>query len=339
MSGRPPAGSDWPWTVRIAGVLVVVGLVLAGLQSVGSRGTTTVRGAGLGSRGTQVDEAPGQGKGESAATGNPAKPSATTKPPATGKGTKPPKGRVKPPPRRRYWHNYGPNHTGRVALTFDDCPKSLAELKQVLRGASRLGIGLMLFPTGLCVRSGHFDARYARSQGHYVFNHSVSHPQLTRLSYSDVLRQLGPPGIQARYGRPPFGDWNATVARAYTAKGMRIWMWTVDTGLARTLAGRGGEHRRPILARRRHRADAYAVERLLGGRAAPDEGGPRRARPAGVPQLGPHHAGAVLDGVLLSDAPSPPELTRPRSYRRGQTALASPHYTPMNACQLGIEQL
>lgn len=229
MSGRPPAGSDWPWTVRIAGVLVVVGLVLAGLQSVGSRGTTTVRGAGVGSRGTQVDEAPGQGKGESAATGNPAKPSATTKPPATGKGTKPPKGRVKPPPRRGYWHNYGPNHTGRVALTFDDCPKSLAELKQVLRGASRLGIGLMLFPTGLCVRSGHFDARYARSQGHYVFNHSVSHPQLTRLSYSDVLRQLGPPGIQARYGRPPFGDWNATVARAYTAKGMRIWMWTVDT--------------------------------------------------------------------------------------------------------------
>ncbi|HMR20912.1 MAG TPA: polysaccharide deacetylase family protein [Micropruina sp.] len=105
-----------------------------------------------------------------------------------------------------------------------ECPAG-----RVLVGAARLGLGLMLFPTGNCIRQGRFDARFARARGHYVFNHTVSHRQLTRLSYAGVLRELGTPGIQSRYGRPPFGDWNAMVARAYAAKGMRIWLWNIDT--------------------------------------------------------------------------------------------------------------
>ena len=136
---------------------------------------------------------------------------------------------AKQPTRTGYWYRQGPNKSRRVALSFDDCPRSLREFRTVIAGAERLDIGLMLFPTGACVRSGHFSAAYARAHGHYVFNHSISHPDLARLSYAGVLRQLGSPGIQSRYGRPPFGSYNATVARAYAAKGMRIWTWTVDT--------------------------------------------------------------------------------------------------------------
>ena len=227
MTQRSPGPRLWPWGVRLASLLVVLGLALAVVHYAGTRNTATARSGAVGSRGTtRVHEPDGQGKGESA-PGNPAKPPKTGQPGKGSTGTKPP---ARPPHRGKgYWYGTGPNRTARVALTFDDCPRSLAEERQVLQGAAQLGIGLMLFPTGNCIRSGHFDAAYARSHGHYVFNHSNTHPQLSKLSYAGVLAQLSPPGVQARYGRPPFGDWNAMVARAYSAKGMRIWLWTVDT--------------------------------------------------------------------------------------------------------------
>lgn len=133
------------------------------------------------------------------------------------------------PIRKGYWYAFGPNHTRRVVLSFDDCPRSVKAYRAVLSGAEKLGIGLMLFPTGTCLSHGRFSAAYARAHGHYVFNHSISHPELTRLSYAGVLHQLSKPGVQARYGRPPYGAYNATVSRAYRAKGMKIWTWSVDT--------------------------------------------------------------------------------------------------------------
>ncbi|MFT4228264.1 polysaccharide deacetylase family protein [Micropruina sp.] len=210
------------WPDRVACLLVAAGLVLTGCQYAGTSTTPSVRGGAPGSTGTtQVKPPAGAGKGESG-PGNPAKP------PTDGGTNKPPKV-AKPPKRHGYSYRYGPNLTARVALTFDDCPRTLAEERTVLTGAAQLGIGLMLFPTGSCIQSKRFDAKFARSHGHYVFNHSNTHPQLSKLSYAGVLSQLSPPGVQSRYGRPPFGDWNGMVARAYAAKGMKIWLWTVDT--------------------------------------------------------------------------------------------------------------
>lgn len=133
------------------------------------------------------------------------------------------------PPITNYSIYKGPNTTSRVTLTFDDCPKSLSAFKATVVAAREAGLALQLFPTGNCLSSGRFDAAYARSNGHYVFNHSVSHPDLTTLSYQGVLKELSAPGVVTTYGRPPFGAWNATVKRAYDAKGMRIWLWNVDT--------------------------------------------------------------------------------------------------------------
>ena len=134
-----------------------------------------------------------------------------------------------PPPSGTYSVTRGPNTSKRAILTYDDCPKSLSAFKTTVKAASDLGVRLALFPTGDCVTAGRFDAAYARSLGHYVFNHSISHPDLTTLSYSSAVRQLGAPGIVTTYGRPPYGAYNSTVRRAYDAVGMRIWTWTVDT--------------------------------------------------------------------------------------------------------------
>ena len=150
------------------------------------------------------------------------------RPPATP-APKPTPTPSKPPVIDSYNRNKGPNTTDRVTLTFDDCPKSLSSFKATVLSAEQNGISLALFPTGDCLTAGRFDASFARAHGHYVFNHSVSHPDLTTISYASVLKQLSAPGVVTTYGRPPYGAWNSSVAKAYEAKGMRIWMWNYDT--------------------------------------------------------------------------------------------------------------
>jgi len=62
-----------------------------------------------------------------------------------------------------------------------------------------------------------------------VFNHSVNHAQLTKTSGASLAREVGAPGVQSSWARPPYGAWNARVKAAYAAKGMRLWLWDVDT--------------------------------------------------------------------------------------------------------------
>ena len=128
-----------------------------------------------------------------------------------------------------YNRSSGPNRTSRVMLTFDDCPASYASFESAVVGARKAGVALALFPTGNCLTAGRFSASVARANGHYVFNHSVSHPDLRTISYSSMLYQLGSPGVVTGYGRPPYGATNNTVLNAYAAKSMRPWLWNVDT--------------------------------------------------------------------------------------------------------------
>jgi len=131
----------------------------------------------------------------------------------------------------------GPNRTSKVLLSFDDCPSSYTSFKNAVLAAERLGIRLVLFPYGECRDWGLISFSYARSHGHYVFNHSTTHPYLTQLSYSQVVDELYG-GPSASYGRPPYGAYNLTVKNAYASLGMRIWTWNLDTrdwtGLSRS---------------------------------------------------------------------------------------------------------
>jgi LysM repeat protein len=128
----------------------------------------------------------------------------------------------------------GPNSTSRVILTYDDCPRSLDATEDVLAFAERTDIGLVLAPTGDCIRG--FQSRYgvdlaawARANGQYVINHSVSHRDLTTLSCDDGADELGAPGVVTNFGRPPYGALNSDAHCAYDQVGMSPWLWTVDT--------------------------------------------------------------------------------------------------------------
>lgn len=199
----------WPWSVRAASAVVALGLALAGYDAWAVAAPEGHRAAAVGSRAKVI------GAGQAPAA---RQPRAVV-----------PKVWIHVPEPTGYTRTRGPNTSSRVVLSYDDCPKSRASFRSVVQGAERLGIALMLFPTGECLRGGTFQSGYARAHGHYVFNHSVGHLRLSALSYAGVLGQLDARGVQSRYGRPPFGDWNATVSRAYQARGMKMWLWSLDT--------------------------------------------------------------------------------------------------------------
>ena len=127
----------------------------------------------------------------------------------------------------------GPNWTDRVLLTYDDCMNDPERFTEVLDRATELNIGLMIFPTGNCVlmfrNLWDIDLpQLIRDRGHWVGNHSSTHPHLTQLSPAEIVRQIsGWP--ESNLLRPPFGDWNQRVYDAASSQGMRLVMWTLDT--------------------------------------------------------------------------------------------------------------
>lgn len=132
-----------------------------------------------------------------------------------------------------YHKGHGPNTGSRVVLTYDDCPRSVAEYRKVLAYAKAANIGLVIAPTGEChkrflARHGTDIALLARQHGQYVINHSLTHANLTKVGYAKAKTEISGE-VRSDYGRPPYGARNATVDRAYAGAGMRQWLWDIDT--------------------------------------------------------------------------------------------------------------
>lgn len=121
----------------------------------------------------------------------------------------------------------GPNESPRIVLGFDDCFRDWADAQSAILTAESNNVAIVLFPWANC--AGTYLSELARAHGSYVFNHTISHVDLTTLSYDQAYLELGAPGIVTDYGRPPFGGINDTVASAYAARSMQPWTWTYDT--------------------------------------------------------------------------------------------------------------
>ncbi|CAM3073120.1 MULTISPECIES: peptidoglycan-binding protein [Dermacoccus] len=130
----------------------------------------------------------------------------------------------------QYFENRGPNHTNRIVLSFDDCPKSYTAFKSMVDGAAAQKVTLVLAATGDCQKGSTFSSSYARSKGQIVIGHSMTHPNLRTLSDAEVLAQIDPASAGAGYMRPPFGSWDGRVTSLMGSKGVRLWAWTRDTG-------------------------------------------------------------------------------------------------------------
>ena len=121
-----------------------------------------------------------------------------------------------------------------VALTFDDGP-SRKYTEQLLDGLKERGIPVTFFLLGQNAKSNRSLVRRAYEEGHEIACHTWDHPNLTKLSVSEVKKQIEDTfeeldracGDEADYlVRPPYGSTNQQVRDAIDAP---LIYWSVDS--------------------------------------------------------------------------------------------------------------
>lgn len=119
-----------------------------------------------------------------------------------------------------------------VAITFDDGPSGYTPT--LLDGLKARGAKATFFMVGDRVNTYAATVRRMLTEGHQIANHTVTHPDLSGLTYASVQRELDTcesrlraiGGQQVYAIRPPYGSYNSNVRRA--ANGPII-LWSVDT--------------------------------------------------------------------------------------------------------------
>ncbi|MGW1071935.1 polysaccharide deacetylase family protein [Streptomyces sp. NPDC002537] len=121
------------------------------------------------------------------------------------------------------------NTSGRVLLTFDDWnyddPNHIVEAGKYLQGR---GIRAAFFLINEYASRSPSVVETLRKQGHYVGNHTWSHPHLTQLSEQDARTEIRN-GVPSTLLRPPYGDFGPRETRLAADLGYRICTWTIDT--------------------------------------------------------------------------------------------------------------
>ncbi len=138
--------------------------------------------------------------------------------------------------------SYGVNHYApslgaakTVALTFDDGPGPATQgTISVLR---RYGVTATFFNLGQNAAVYPALVRTEATDGYLVANHSWSHPNMTRLSASAQGVELDEATVEQQnligWGpcafRPPGGNYNSVTLTLAQQRGMKFWLWSVDT--------------------------------------------------------------------------------------------------------------
>jgi len=121
------------------------------------------------------------------------------------------------------------NSSGRVLLTFDDWaygdPYRATRIGAYLQSRN---IRAAYFLINQEAQSYPDIVSTLRQQGHWVLNHTFSHPNLTTLPDAAVSSEISQ-GISANLLRPPYGAYDSRVANIAAGLGYRICTWTLDT--------------------------------------------------------------------------------------------------------------
>ncbi|QBD83223.1 polysaccharide deacetylase family protein [Ktedonosporobacter rubrisoli] len=122
-----------------------------------------------------------------------------------------------------------------VALSFDDGPNP-PYTQQILSILQHYGIKATFFSIGRQAQAYPDLLRREHQAGHFIGNHTWSHPDLPHLSASDIRNQLTTTedaiehatGIRPTYFRPPYGDINPTVLTTANSLALTVVLWSVD---------------------------------------------------------------------------------------------------------------
>jgi peptidoglycan/xylan/chitin deacetylase (PgdA/CDA1 family) len=114
-----------------------------------------------------------------------------------------------------------------VYLTFDDGPDP-RWTPEVLAVLAKHGVHGTFFMLAEESDSHPELVDQVRAAGNQIGNHSISHPQLTKLSPAQLHHQVAD-GIKSKCFRPPYGATNARVRAEIKRDGMQQVLWDVDT--------------------------------------------------------------------------------------------------------------
>lgn len=123
-----------------------------------------------------------------------------------------------------------------VAVTYDDGPS--VHTNKILNVLEKYGAKATFFVVGSSVKGHNIETmKRAVSLGCEIGNHSVSHPQLTKLSVTAVNAQINgttaaiinATGVHPKLFRPPYGDYNKSVLNQLAIAGYPAILWSIDT--------------------------------------------------------------------------------------------------------------
>jgi peptidoglycan/xylan/chitin deacetylase (PgdA/CDA1 family) len=126
------------------------------------------------------------------------------------------------------------NTTSNVWLTFDDGYTSQANLTSILSTLKSYNVRGRFFLVGSWARTHPAMVNQIRAAGHFVQNHTNTHPHLSRISTAAVSREIGygqTPNTTPKLLRPPYGD-GVFTTRLYNLaaqQGYRLCFWNSDT--------------------------------------------------------------------------------------------------------------
>lgn len=151
-----------------------------------------------------------------------------------------------------------------VALTFDDGPG--ATTPGVLSVLRARGVTATFFNLGQNSAAAPSLVRMEAADGYLIGNHTWNHPDMPLLSVSAQAAEMDQAAAEQRsligwapcVFRPPYGNYNSTLLTLARQRGMKVWLWSVDTEDWKAAGS----------------TSAYWVNRIIG--LAESEGGPQQ---------------------------------------------------------------
>jgi peptidoglycan/xylan/chitin deacetylase (PgdA/CDA1 family) len=131
----------------------------------------------------------------------------------------------------------GGNGTREVVFSFDDGPHPVNTPK-LLDILAKHGVRAIFFMIGenLATPHGKEILKRISAEGHYVGNHSYTHPNLAKLTEAQIRDEIsktaeliGNADRGMKLLRPPYGSHNQIVDHVARELGYRLVLWNVDT--------------------------------------------------------------------------------------------------------------
>lgn len=131
---------------------------------------------------------------------------------------------------------HGPSFKKQVALTFDDGPDRNFTL-QVLDILKKEQVPATFFVVGNLSKRYPDVLERIDQEGHIIGNHSYNHPQFTKISLTQLDKQIHQTNRIIHQAikktpllvRPPYGSMNRKVENHLGKQGFRVIQWSVDT--------------------------------------------------------------------------------------------------------------